>query len=258
MADIEKGRNTSYSRYEELIHRRDNLKKEAFQYHALYVRTFGDLILDLFIKKIECIQKKKTIEYCQAALNHGRSVDQNALQAYLEKEMQEFQKQLQDMIKDHESSLKAGAVTQKDLLEIKRIYYKLVKLIHPDINPAVTTSPELMDLWHRVSTCYSCNDLQSLLELDVLVHKALESADLDDLEIPDIEDKIFELEKEIQHIMDTDPYQYKFLLDDTRAVETKKEDLKKELKTYEDYGRQLDEVLEGIIGSGLKITWQMK
>lgn len=258
MADIEKGRNTSYSRYEELISRRDDLKKEAFQYHALYVRAFGDLILDLFKKKIECIQKKKTIEYCQAALNHGRGVNQDALQAYLEKEMEEFQKQLQDMINDRESALKAAVVTQKDLLEIKRIYHKLVKLIHPDINPAVTTSPQLMDLWHRVSICYSCNDLQGLVELEVLVYKALESADIEDLDIPDIEDKILDLEKEIQHIMGTDPYQYKFLLEDKRAVEAKKEDLKKELKTYEEYGKQLDEVLEGIIGSGLKITWQMK
>jgi uncharacterized membrane protein len=58
-------------------------------------------------------------------------------------------------------------------------------------------------------------------------------------------------------IMETDPYQYKFLLDDSEAVESKKENLKTELKTYEDYSKQLDEVLEGLLGSGVKITWQM-
>ncbi len=257
MADIVKKQNTSYARYEELINRRDELKKEAFQYHADYVREFGDLILELFRKKIECIQKKKTIEYCQAALNHGKSVDQAHLQAYLEKEMADFQTQLKDMVEEHEAALKSTVVTEKDLLEIKRIYHRLVKKIHPDINPAVTGSEELMDLWHRVSLSYSCNDLKALQELEILVMQALESASFDDLDIPDIEEKIIELEREIKEIMETDPYQYKFLLADSKAVEAKKEDIKAEMKTYEDYNKQLDEILEEILGSGVKITWQM-
>lgn len=257
MADVIKGHNTSYARYEELINRRDELKKEAFQYHAEYVKVFGDLILELFRKKIECIRKKKTIEYCQAAINHGNSIDQSQLQAYLEKEMADFQAQLQDMVKEHEAALKSTTVTEKDMLEIKRIYHRLVKKIHPDINPAVTGSEELMDLWHRITVAYSCNSLKELQELEVLVMQALESVDLDDLDIPNIEEKISDLEKEIMEIMETDPYQYKFLLEDSKAVEAKKEDLKTELKTYKDYSNQLDEVLEGLLGSGVKITWQM-
>lgn len=257
MADVIIGHSTSYARYEELINRRDELKKEAFQYHAEYVKVFGDLILELFRKKIEGIRKKKTIEYCQAAINHGSSVDQAQLQAYLEKEMADFQAQLDGMVKEHEAALKSTTVTEKDMLEIKRIYHRLVKKIHPDINPAVTGSEELMDLWHRVTVAYSCNSLKGLQELEVLVMQALESVDLDDLYIPDIEEKISDLEKEIMEIMETDPYQYKFLLDDSKAVEAKNEDLKTELKNYEEYSKQLDEVLESLLGSGVKITWQM-
>ena len=46
MGEMIRGENTSYARYEELITRRDNLRKEAFQYHRAYVREFGDLVLD--------------------------------------------------------------------------------------------------------------------------------------------------------------------------------------------------------------------
>ena len=91
MDEMIRGDNTSYARYEELITRRDNLRKEAFQYHRAYVREFGDLILEVFRKKIVCIQKKKTIEYCQAALNHGKVVDQKLMQEYLQKEMSRIQ-----------------------------------------------------------------------------------------------------------------------------------------------------------------------
>ena len=83
---------------------------------------------------------------------------------------------------------------------------------------------------------------------------ALEAADLD---IPDIEDKIAELETEITKIRETDPYQYKYLLENPDLVATKKAELNEELKSYEDYSNQLDKALEGIMGKGVKITWQM-
>ena len=83
--------NSSYAKYEELLTRRDEVRKQAFQYERAYVREFGDLILQVFQIKIECIRKKKTIEYCQAFTNRGQSVDQNALQEYLQKELEEYQ-----------------------------------------------------------------------------------------------------------------------------------------------------------------------
>ncbi len=71
-----------YKEYEALIQKRDELKKEAFCYQREYTREFGDLIVKTFEKKIECIRKKKMIEYCQMAKNHGLPVDQEELQKY--------------------------------------------------------------------------------------------------------------------------------------------------------------------------------
>lgn len=257
MSEIIRKHSVSYARYEELISRRDELKKQAFQFHKEYVREFGDLILSVFEKKIACIRKKKTIEYCTAALNRGQDVDQSLLQMFLKKEMEEFESQFRDMQNERESAIKARNITEKELLFIKRIYHRLVKKIHPDINPAITSSHVLMDLWQRVSSCYACNDLKGLEELEVLVVQALESADLEDLEIPNIDVRIAELEEEIKNILETDPYQYKFLLDDPQAVKEKKEDLEAELATYEDYGKELDKALEDVLGKGVRITWQM-
>ena len=81
--DIIRVSNSSYAKYEELLIRKDEVKKQAFQYERAYVREFGDLILEVFQLKLESIRKKKTIEYCQVFANRGESVDQNALQAYL-------------------------------------------------------------------------------------------------------------------------------------------------------------------------------
>ena len=96
--------------------------------------------------------------------------------------------------------------------------------------------------------------------MEVLVAKALE--DLGDcggaVDIPDLDEKIKAIEEEITKITGTDPYQYKFLLTDADAVASKKEELKEELKSYEKYSDQFDDALEVILGSGVKIAWQMK
>lgn len=259
MEELIKGKNTSYARYEELLLRRDNLQKEAFLYQRAYVREFGDMILDIFRKKIECIRKKKTIEYCQAAANHGRRVDQGQLQEYLRGEMEAFQRQLNDMIEDTENAKNGQPVSEVDLLAIKRIYHRLVKQIHPDINPATSVTPELLELWQRVQVAYRCNDKKGIQELELLVSSALRRLGIGDLkiEIPDINGKTAEIEDEIARIMATDPYTYKYLLEDPRAVEEKKSSLNEELKSYEEYSKQLDNVLNGLIASGVRFTWRM-
>lgn len=258
--DIIRVSNSSYSKYEELLTRRDEVKKQAFQYERAYVREFGDLILQVFQLKIECIRKKKTIEYCQVFINRGQSVDQNALQEYLQKELAEYQAQLDDMIKDNEAAKKHERVTEADMLKIKRIYHRLVKKIHPDINPITSENEELMGLWERLVIAYNCNDFKEMEEIEVLVNAVLDKLDLGtmDITIPNIDEKIAEIQAEIERITNTDPYQYKFLLEDAEAVEQKKQELRDELKEYEDYSKQLDEMLDGMLeNGGVTLKWLM-
>ena len=244
--DLIRVKNASYARYEELLMQRDLVKKDAFQYEREYVKTFGDLILQVFRMKMECICKKKTIEYCRVFLNRGEAVDMAALQAYLLKEMEEYQKQLDGMIRDNEAAKNSTTISQSDLLKIKRIYHRLVKQIHPDINPLTSTNEELRDLWQRLVTAYNCNDLKEMEETEILINSVLEKLKLGtmEIEIPDIHEKIEGLEAEIMQIKSVNPYQYKYLLMDPDAVEQKKEALRKELKNFEEYSQQLQQMLD--------------
>lgn len=259
--EIIKIKNKSYSRYEELLLRRDALKKEAFQYERAYIREFGDLLLEIFQLKIECIRKKKTIEYCQAEANHGRSVDSEKLNEYLAKELWTFTEQFDEMVKDNEAAKNSETITEKDLLQIKKIYHRTVKLIHPDINPITNESDQLKELWQRLITAYNCNDLKFMEETEVLILNFLEKVWDDDdeveFDIPDINDKIEDLEKEIKIIRETDPYQYKYILEDDELTRAKKDSLLEEKKSYEDYNEQLDKILEELLKNGVSLTWRM-
>lgn len=259
MNDIMHIRNSSYSRYEELLMIRDNLQKEAFQWDREYIRIFGDKILKIFELKLECIRKKKTISFCQMAANRGGNVNQDELQQYLEAEMALYQQQLEDMIEENQSVKDSKKVSELDLLEIKKVYRRLAKQLHPDINPQTVENEKLMELWDRISVAYRCNNLKDMRELEILAAAAIKAMGEEkwEIEITDIDEKIAEVEAEIDNIRNTDPYMYKFILEDEDAVHMKNAALDEEYTSYVEYGKQLDEILQGLMINGVTFTWRM-
>ena len=135
----------------------------------------------------------------------------------------------------------------------------MVKKIHPDINPFTNTNEDLKGLWQRLVIAYDCNDLKEMKETEVLINALMTKLDIGvmEIEIPDIEVKITELEEEIEKIMNTDPYQYKYILEDKTAVAEKKKALEDELKEYEEYSNKLEEMLNGLLGYGMTFTFRM-
>lgn len=259
MGEMVYARSSSFDRYEELLLRRENLKKEAFRWEREYVRVFGDRILKLFEMKLECIRKKKTISFCQVAANHGEHVNQEDLQKYLAEEMAAYQAQLEAMIEDNEAAKDVYEVSENDVLEIKKIYRRLAKQLHPDINSKASEIAELRELWERISIAYKCNQLKDMKELEVIALAALKASGEGkiEVEIPNIAEKIAEVEAEIESIRNTDPYMYKFILTDDDAVQEKNEILDEEYASYKEYSGQLDEILRSVMKNGVIFTWRM-
>jgi len=257
MSEIVNVNNSGYERYEELLLRKSALRKECFQLEQEYARVFGELVLRLYKLQIECAKKKKTIEFCQTALNRGEDPDEEKLQEFIRKETRELQEHFRKMAGEYDAAKKAGTVTEADLGKIRRIYRRTAKLLHPDLHPEVAESEELQDLWNRVSVAYACNDLKELEELEVLAAAALADHGGDEwrIEVPDLERRISSLEAEIQAIMEKDPYCYKFLLEDPLAVEEKKKDLEGKIREYTAYAAQLDGILDSVLPEGMMIVW---
>lgn len=250
-----------YSRYEELLLRRDQLRKEASLLQKQYLREFGDMLTAIFQKKIDCIRKKKMIGYCQMSMNRGESVDAAAMHAFLDKEMMSYQNTLNQMIADNQAVQHVVTITAEVVSKIKRLYHKLAKQLHPDINPETGKIPELSSLWQMVVTAYNANDLEELEEAEALVQQALKTLGIGrvEIELPDIEEKIEKVKNDILKIKTTDPYQYRYLLEDKAAVENKKLSLQKELDEYSGYEQELDQYIERLMKKGgFSMTWIMK
>lgn len=257
MSDMINVSKSAYERYEELLLRRAALRKECFQLEQEYARLFGEALLKLYQLQIECAKKKKTIEFCQMAVNRGEEPDEGKLQDFIRKETRELEDHFQRLSEEYEVAKSAVKITEADVEKIRKIYRRTAKLLHPDLHPEVAESEKLKDLWNQVSAAYACNDLKELEELEILVAAALAEAGGDEwkVEVPDLDKRISSLEAEISNITDTDPYQYKFFLNDPEAVEEKKKNLQGQIGEYETYAAKLDEILASVLPEGMMIVW---
>ena len=127
------------------------------------------------------------------------------------------------------------------------------------MNPKTNEIPELKELWQRIVVSYRANDLEELEEAEILVNKFLVDHHLDgnEIKIQDIDTKIEKLKEQIQKIKETNPYLYRFLLQDQEAVQNKKRELQKELEEYRVYEQELDQLLEQMMKNGVSFLWRM-
>ena len=172
-------------------------------------------------------------------------------------ETRALQEHFEKMSEEYETAKKATKITEADLSKIRQIYRRTAKLLHPDLHPEVAESEELKDLWNQISAAYACNDLKELEDLEVMVAAAIANHSGEEwkVEVPDAEARITALEVEITDIMNTDPYQYKFLLEDPVAVQEKKNDLQGKIGEYRDYSVKLDEILASVLPEGMIVIW---
>lgn len=240
--------------YEDLIVKRDALVKEAGIMLTLYTNKFGELVAKVYEKKIECIKKKKTIAYCQAFVNKGEKIDFNKMNAIVSEEMQDFYEELQSLIENAEKCKVLDVSREFDVLKSKKLYRKIAKLIHPDVNPNTESDEELMDFFERAVEAYHLNEYQKLEEIYVLLCKM--GIDEFEVEIENLEEKKDLIRREIEQIQNTEPYIYKYIIEDDEAVEEKISNLNEEYESYEKYLKELDLVLRGFVAKGVVVEWE--
>ena len=235
--------------YENLILRRDRLEKEAEQYRMAYFREFGELITDAFQTRIDCIALKKSIGFCQAKLNAGEEIDPISMQEYIDKSMLAYRGQMEDLLSLTEAGKSLTPISVLEAEDIRRIYRRIAKKLHPDICPLTEEEPELMELFQKALSAYRRNDLKALREAETLINRFLKEhgEEPEPVEIEDLPEKIEDLEAEITQIIGTEPYTYKTLLEDPEAIEKKRAELEAEKDEYQAYKKVLQAHLESLL-----------
>ncbi len=228
--------------YESLLNEKAALEKDCFAYSLRYAREFGEDIERLFELKVEAVTLKKKIAFCVKKKYRKETIKLSDLEHYIDEEILDYQRQLDELIEYNQivRESKGVSITFEDGKKIKKLYYEIAHLIHPDLHPEYKDDEEISDLWDDAVEAYKCNDHKSLMEAyDKIIIKIGDN----DIYIENIEGKIELVKSEIMDIKDNEPYTYKFILDDDLEIKELHEKLSNEINDYVEYISKLEKEL---------------
>lgn len=256
-----------HPKYKKMLKKLDNLKeqlsviiedKEYLIYHkAVYLKTeyinkVGKLEYELF--KLECniSRIKRKIDMVQAAINLQESINEAEIDEELDKEYEEYIEELKRMSKDMELANylnNCETLTGEEVSVLKKLYRKLAKRLHPDLNPSMTK--EQKALWVKVNDAYESTDIEMLKVLYefTMEYEPLESYDdvnmIEELEakVEFLKKKIMDMLLEIEKIQEKFPLNMIEFLKDEEEVYKKQKQLKESIQG----GRVILKELEGYL-----------
>ena len=274
-----------------LTSERDELKyHECRELLSEYNSKIGELEIQVLNAKLNVLRLKRMIEILQAQINRQEKVSEESAEEQVEQEYKEFEEDLnrkaeearnsgkykeeekkkeeewereqeqeqeqgqeQEEIVDSEKRKKYKSRTD----EMKALYRKIVKALHPDMNPDETE--EEKRLFNEAVEAYNMGDLEKLREISALIDEGKISETPIDISEEDVEKlreivdglklRVEELTKEIEEIKTTFPYTMKDFLHDDKAVKKKQKELNDLLYEYDKQAEELDRRLSEMIGA---------
>lgn len=238
--------------YFALLNRKLELEKKAYQIENQYIQIFGELLEKVLNLKTECIKYKKTLAaYFKQKQEKGiinideivSDVYASLIPYYTELEI------LQNKMKSTYDS-----ISDETLEKIKQLYKEIVNMIHPDVSPELFQDSKIKELWGNANCYYKDNHYEELQETYYLIIERMVELGYDQnrkVDILDIDKKISKTMNEIMSITNSNPYLYKYLLDDKDETKSRQNELCKEIKEYKQYR---DELFNEIKNLGIDVS----
>ena len=219
------------------IAQRDELKYVICpNIEAQYMTSIGDLEYTLFCRKTECLRLKRKIELIQTKLNCQKKIDVSDIETQLDIEYADYQKQMDEFKEKLNQSLQrknAKFLTAAETEQVKQLYHRIVKKLHPDLHPDVT--PEQIAMLQSATEAYKNGDLSALRVIDTLLQEEkIMEEDSDSMErmqkqIARLKESIALVHKDMEHIESIYPYTEQELLLDEGKIKEKRDELQLEI-----------------------------
>lgn len=204
-----------------------------------YMLKLGSIEYKAYEAQCAALRLKRKIELIQAKKNRQEKVIISAIEETLDTEFAEYQKQLNEQIDKMNDALKrskAEVLSDEDNKKLKKLYRKIVKALHPDINPDVSETQ--VDLFDNAVQAYKNGDLGTLRIIGEMVgNSPLPEQHKDALtQLNEEKERLQNLLKairvSIEQIKSEYPYTMKEIIEDEEQTEQKKKELENILSQY--------------------------
>ncbi len=249
-AELSKFKESFLSIYKEY----EDLQKDSYAIYHSYNLVFGESYHRRYLLYCECERTRRRIELCQYYLNRQEKIDHQEILKVLDNEFKEYEKKLQRIYEEYQAAQaydQLPRLTNEEISEIKRIYIKIAKAIHPDLNLEYDKNHQ--ELWFKTLSAYKNNDLETLklceflLDYQIKVEEKQESnLDILQNQIESYQQRIEEYQDKSNYIINTFPYNQKDLLNNETLVKEKLQEVEKDIVLFETRLNKLKEQLRKI------------
>lgn len=219
-----------------------------------YMLKLGSIEYKAYKAQCAALRLKRKIELIQAKKNRQEKVIISAIEETLDSEFAEYQKQLNEQIDKMNDALKrskAEVLSNEDNKKFKKLYRKIVKALHPDINPDVSEAQ--VQLFDNAVSAYKNGDLNTLKIIGEMVGNCpLPEQHKDALtQLNEEKERLQNLLKvirdSIEQIKSKYPYTMKEIIEDEEQTEQKKKELENILSQYNElisiYKAKIEEMI---------------
>lgn len=219
-----------------------------------YMLKLGSIEYRAYEAQCLSLRLKRKIELIQAKKNRQEKVIISAIEETLDTEFAEYQKQLNEQIDKMNDALKrskAEVLSDEDNKELKKLYRKIVKALHPDINPDVSETQ--VNLFDNAVSAYKNGDLGTLRIIGEMVgNSPLPEQHKDALtqlnkENERLQNLLNAIRDSIEQVKSEYPYTMKEIIEDEEQTEQKKKELENILSQYNElisiYKAKIEEMI---------------
>ena len=225
---------------------------------AEYMLKLGGLEYKAYEAQCNVLRLKRQLELMQASLNRQEPVIMTVVENLLNTEFAEYQEKLDEQVGKMNEAIErsnADVLPEEETKELKKLYRKIVKALHPDMNPNITDAQR--QLFDDAVAAYKNGDLDTLRAIEGMIGDDDLQMDQADAKAKLLEEKekleklIEEVREEIQTIKSEYPYTMKELLADEAKVEERKRELELIISKYEEmagiYKARIDELMKKVV-----------
>lgn len=262
--DLKKQIITLKNEVSDLLFQRDNYVLQIIpQVEMDFQIKIGALEYKVFEFQCKILRIRRKIELVQQALNHEKNPDLLKIESVLDHEQADYEQKLEKMQSEVLNAMDRNKSIEKlsceDTKKMKKIYFKIVRQLHPDLNPKINEKERSLLL--RAVSAFERGSIEDLEIIEVMI-KEIEHLDpVEDQKLSD--SAVAELTKErnrlteiknrltesIQNIENSFPCNQIEFLSDPSQVEKRKFELKAMLDSYEviyeKYEKHLEILLKG-------------